>query len=372
MDLPAQRRSTGPTRFLVIGATLVLCLGLAACNGSGAPTTPAGGSLPLGINGSPAAPSPTVLTVASATPAATASPVLAVLPSPGSLKLLWQKAGPATDKTSTVATAIDPVSGDVWVAIPFENRYWILSPAGKYRESWGQAGTEPGQFDFSDHAQTPDGWGALAFAPDGSFFVGDTGNHRVEHFDKNRHFVAAWGSFGTEDGQFAQIVSLATDGQTVYVGDGSRGDIQAFHSDGAFIRSFGSDGGFTEVALDSSGNVHAVNPQNSVGANMALAVFAPDGSERSRIDLSAATGWPIAVTVDAAGATFVGMELEHFPFTALGVLEIGPSGQVARMWAGGGDELTTSPAGDAIYVSRGVQLDGTTWPYVRKYAVPKP
>ena len=372
MDLPAPRRSNGATRSLVVGAALAFSLGLAACSGSVAPTAPAGGSLSSGAQGSPATAAPTVPAGASATPAATASPVLAVLPSPGSLRLLWQKAGPATDKTSTVAMAIDPLSGDVWVAIPFENRYWILSPAGVYRESWGQGGTGSGQFDFSDHAQTPDGWGALAFAPDGSFFVGDTGNHRVEHFDKDRHFVAAWGSFGTGDGQFAQIVSLATDGQTVYVGDGGRGDIQAFQPDGTFMRSFGADGGFTEVALDTNGNVHAVNPQNSVGADMALAVFAPDGTERSRIDLSAATGWPVAVTVDAAGATFVGIELDHFPFTALGVLEVAPSGQVTRMWAGGGDELTTTPAGDSIYVSRGVQLDGTTWPYVRKYAVPKP
>lgn len=372
MDLPAPRRSNGATRSLVVVAMLAFSLGLAACSGSVAPTAPAGGPPSPAAAGSPATPAPTVLAVASATPASTASPVLAVLPSPGSLKLLWQKAGPATDKTSTVATAIDPLSGDVWVAIPFENRYWILSPAGVYRESWGQAGTGPGQFDFSDHAQKPDGWGALAFAPDGSFFVGDTGNNRVEHFDKDRHFVAAWGSFGTGDGQFGQIVSLATDGQTVYVGDGDRYDIQAFHPDGTFIRSFGADGGFTEVALDTKGNIHAVNPQNSVGAVGALAIFAPDGAERSRLDLSAATGWPIAVTVDAVGATFVGIELDHFPFTALGVLEISLSGQVTRMWQGGGDELTSTPAGDSIYVSRGVQLDGTTWPYVRKYAVPKP
>jgi hypothetical protein len=372
--------TVGPLQGMVV-AGLVLAFGIEACTGSVAPTgptAPVAESPSSGSQRSLVAPSPSVLAVPSAPPAATASPVptaspvLAVLPSPGSLKLLWQKSGPVTDRTSTVGTAIDPISGNVWVAIPFENRYWIISPAGAYRESWGAGGTGPGQFDFSDHAQNPDGWGPLAFAPDGSFFVGDTGNHRVQHFDKNRHFVAAWGSFGTDDGQFGQIVSLATDGQTVYVGDGSRGDIQAFQPDGTFIRSFGADGGFFQVALDNDGDIHATNPQNSVGADMTLAVFAPDGTERSQIDLSAATGWPVAVTVDAAGVTFVGMELDHFPWTALGMLEVAPSGQVTRMWAGGGDVFTTTPAGDSLYVSRGAQLDNTNWTYLRKYAVPKP
>jgi hypothetical protein len=284
---------------------------------------------------------------------------------------VWQKGGPVTDKTSTMASALDPVSGNLWVAVPFENRYWIMAPDGKYLESWGTAGTGDGQLDFSDHAQTPDGFGAIAFAPDGSFYVGDTGNHRVQEFDRNHHFVKAWGSFGSGDGQFIQITSLATDGKTVYVGDGGRGDISEFDRNGTFVRSFGASGGFAFVALDASGRLHATNPQSSTGVPMAMAIFKPDGIQQSSTDLSGWHGWPVAVTVDAAGATYVGIELVDFPYTGIAVVEIDPAGHITRSWDGGSDMLTVTPAGDALYMTRGEQLDGTTWPYVRKYALPK-
>ena len=288
------------------------------------------------------------------------------------LTLLWQQGGPATDKSSTVMSALDPATGSLWVAVPFENRYWIFSPDGKYLESWGTGGTGPGQFDFSDHAQTPDGFGAIAFAPDGSFYVGDTGNHRIEQFDKSRHFVKAFGTFGTGDGQFVQIVTVATDGTTVYVGDGGRYDIQAFSADGVFKRSFGADGGFANLALDAMGRIHATNSQNSVGAALAMAIFTPDGKQSSSTDLTNAGGWPVTLTVDADGYSYVGIELGQFPFTGIGIVEIDPSGGVTRTLGGGGDALTVTPAGDAIYVTRGIQLDPTIWQYVRKYAIPKP
>ena len=290
--------------------------------------------------------------------------------------LLWAKGGPTTGNTSTEASAIDPVTGNVWVAVPFEDRYWIMSPDGRYLESWGVTGTGPGQFDFSDHAQNPDGWGAIAFAPDGAFYVGDTGNHRVQAFDASRHFVRQWGTFGGDDGQFLQIATIATDGKTVYVGDGSRWDIQAFRTDGTFLRSFGADGGFWSIAMGPDGAVRAVNGEFDRGVPMEMAIFDPDGSMRSVTDLTAFAsidGRPESTTVDAAGEAYVAIELARYPFTPLAVVEIDPAGRVVRSWAdSGGDMLTVTPGADAIYASLGVQLDGSQWKVLRKYALPKP
>ena len=238
--------SDRPRRALAVAAVLTLIV--AACGGGAASTAPS--ATVARATSTPVA----VVATATPTPASTStvapSPTQAPAASQIALTPLWQKGGPVTDKTSTVGSAIDPVTGNLWVAVPFENRYWIISPKGKYLESWGQAGTGPGQFDFSDHLPNPDGWGAIAFAPDGSFYVGDTGNHRVQAFDAKRRFLRHWGAFGTDDGQFVQIDSLATDGQTVYVGDGDRHDIQAFDASGAFVRAFGSDDGFDFLALD--------------------------------------------------------------------------------------------------------------------------
>jgi hypothetical protein len=368
MSVPARSRPSPMRRTLVV-FTLAFGLALTACGSSADPTSPPSAAAPTAT---PSSGATTPIAAATATPAPT--PVVTPTPAPSltALSLLWQKGGPVTDATSTVASAIDPATGDVWVAVPFENKYWILSPDGKYLESWGQAGTGDGQFDFSDHAQHPDGWGAIAFAPDGSFYVGDTGNDRVQEFDAHRKFVRQWGTFGTGDGQFTQVTSLATDGHVVYVGDGDRYDIQAFDTSGKFIRSFGADGGFQILALGPHGGIHATNPQNPVGATFAMAVFGPDGAVQSTTDLSRFGGWPVAVTVDAVGNSYVSIEVGHYPFTALGIVVIDSSGRITGALDGGGDALTVTPAGDALYVSRGVQLDTTQWTNVRKYALPKP
>jgi hypothetical protein len=379
MRVPASRPRIAAARSRA-AVTVVLALGLAACGSSAASSTsqPAAAATIASASGSAAthgaaasgtaAPTAraTVVPSVSPTPAATSAVTL------GSLKLLWQGGGPVTDRTSTVATAIDPVTGNLWVAVPFENRYWIMSPDGKYLESWGKAGTGPGQFDFSDHAQTPDAWGAIAFTPDGGFYVGDTGNHRVQQFDKSRRFVRAWGTFGTGDGQFVQIVSVATDGKTVYVGDGDRYDTQAFDSSGTFVRSFGADGGFYNLALDAKGVLHATNAQNPVGAAMAMATFGSDGKELARVDLGFTGGAPSSVSTDDAGNSYVTIEIDKYPWTALGTWEIDPAERVVRGWKEGADVATVTPGGDALYLSRGIQLDTTQWPNLQKYALPKP
>ena len=92
---------------------------------------------------------------------------------------------------------------------------------------------------------------------------------------------------------------------------------------------------------------------------------------RSTTDLSSAGGWPQAVAVDSAGNSYVSIEVGHYPWTSRGIVEIDPTGQVVRTLGGGGDHATVTPAGDRIYVTRGVQLDGTQWTDVRAFEIPK-
>lgn len=368
MRVPMNPRTGG--RRAPLGLAMILVLATAACGGATASTPPSSAATPAAAPASPTA----VLQTTAASAAAAASPTAtSEQPSQAPLAVLWDKGGPAGSNTSTVSSAIDPLTGNLWVAVPFENRFWILSPQGKYLESWGTPGSGPGQFDLSDHAQHPDGWGAIAFAPDGSFFIGDTGRDRVEEFDAKRTFVRQWGSFGSGDGQFTQITSIATDGKTVYVGDGQRYDIQAFKADGTFLRAFGADAGWSVVAVDARGRVHATNPQNPAGAAFGMAIFGPDGTPTTQSDLTVFGGWPVSVSVDAAGDSFVSVELGESPFTPLALVEIDPMGRVVRSWPGvGNDVATVTQQADAVYTTRGVQLDGTQWTSVRKYALPAP
>jgi sugar lactone lactonase YvrE len=64
---------------------------------------------------------------------------------------------------------------------------------GTYIKSWGRAGSKPGEF------SSPHG---LAFDSRGRLFVADTGNNRLQIFDQEGRFVAAWTQFGRPSGIF--------------------------------------------------------------------------------------------------------------------------------------------------------------------------
>jgi DNA-binding beta-propeller fold protein YncE len=297
-------------------------------------------------------------TLASTTSVAPGTAILSALPP------LWKSTGPAGANPSFQPLAVDPKTADVWAAVPFENLFWVFAPDGKYLMSWGTAGSGPGQLDLSDHLQNPDGFGAIAFAPDGRFYIGDVGNNRVEEFDPTRHFVKAWGSFGSGDGQFAQITAVATDGKTVYVGDGVRGDIQAFDSDGTYLRTFADvGGGFGAfIAVDQAGNIYATNPSQSAPA---VAKFDLMGNQIGRFDMSP-IGDAVGLAVDSRGHIIVGAASRNAPYGPLGTYELGSDGHILRGWAfGGGGYLALSATGDTVYVS------GWTWPYIEAYAIPK-
>jgi DNA-binding beta-propeller fold protein YncE len=289
------------------------------------------------------------------------------------LELLWEAGGPAPEHPGTMSMAIHPITGDIWVAVPHDNVYWIMSPDGEYKETWGETGSGPGQFRFEDPSQTtPVALGAIAFAPDGSFYVGDLGNFRVQHFDAERHYVGEWGSFGQGDGQFSQIWSIATDGKTVYVGDCSRYDIQAFDGGGTFLGAFGGADSFCEIAMGSDGLLRALTIEPSSG-EQAYAIFGPGGEERSRVALDVLDevglmAGSLAVAPD--GHAFISVwdpGQPDLPYVRL--IELSPEG-VARQFAPVGEDLLVSADGQALYVSRGIDALSERWDAIRKYALP--
>ncbi|MEX2142972.1 MAG: flippase activity-associated protein Agl23 [Anaerolineales bacterium] len=102
----------------------------------------------------------------------------------------------------------------------------------------GGLGSEEGRFN------SPRG---LAAAPDGSVFVADSFNHRIQHLASDGSFIAAWGvqsdqaAIEKPAGTFSEPwgVAVSPDGRFVYVADTWNHRIQKFTASGNFIGMWG-------------------------------------------------------------------------------------------------------------------------------------
>ncbi len=116
---------------------------------------------------------------------------------------------------------------------PFEGKNIQLKSAAVI----GDPGTEPGQF------QRPRD---IAAAPDGTIYVADSENNRIQHMTAAGEILHVWGTFGDSSigvaagGTFNQPwgIAVGSDG-IVFVADTWNHRIQSFTPDGKFIHEWG-------------------------------------------------------------------------------------------------------------------------------------
>ena len=103
--------------------------------------------------------------------------------------------------------AIDPRNGDFYVSDGYGNaRVHKHAPDGKPLFSWGESGTDPGQFNIVHNICTDrDGW----------VYVADRENHRVQVFDPNGKYQTQWVNLARPCGLY---IDQKGD-QRVYVGE---------------------------------------------------------------------------------------------------------------------------------------------------------
>jgi DNA-binding beta-propeller fold protein YncE len=171
---------------------------------------------------------------------------------------------------------VSPIISEEIIADPYEGKE-ISFPADT---SFGKSGDGLGEFN------TPRG---IAVAPDGSLYISDTGNHRIQHLSKDGQVLHSWGSFADSStgtappGTFYEPWGLAIgkDG-SVFVADTWNHRIQKFSPEGRSITMWGYFGqgesgeafwGPRDIAIDSDGHVLI-----SDTGNKRIVVFDQDGN----------------------------------------------------------------------------------------------
>lgn len=253
--------------------------------------------------------------------------------------------------------------GSLYVADSRNHRIQRFAADGTLLNTWGSyadqgAGAAPGGTFYEP-------WD-VAVGPDGSVYVSDTWNHRVQKFTADGQFVTMWGYFGQAEQPDAfwgpRGIAVDADGRVFVVDTGNK-RVVIFDADGSFIAQFGeagfNEGQFEEpvgIAFDEQGNVYITDTWNQ-----RIQVLAPSADRQFFTPLRA---WEIV--------GWQGESLDNKPFLAVSpvnghvfvtdpeeprVLEFDGEGNFIRGW---GDYSTTT---DGFSLAAGVTVtqEGDVW-----------
>jgi DNA-binding beta-propeller fold protein YncE len=257
---------------------------------------------------------------------------------------------------------------DIYVADSRNHRILHIASDGSLLHEWGTFGDQASGNAPIGTFYEP--WG-VAVGPDGSVYVTDTWNHRVQKFEADGTPVKTWGQYGTplpelpeSKASFWGPRGIAVDGEgRVYVADTGNKRIVVFDEDGNYLTEFGTagfdPGQFDEpvsVAVAEDGTVYVTDTWNQ-----RVQSFIPteDGMFFMPLAQWDVNGW-------------FGQSLENKPFIAVGgeqnhvfitdpegyrIIEFTGDGQFVRTWGDFG------VADNEIGLAAGVDVDseGNVW-----------
>ena len=165
-------------------------------------------------------------------------------------------AGIAVDPEGTRIYAVD-IGGSS------SNEHKVLvfdAKSGAHLFDIGKRGVKDGEFNLPRDA---------VVAPDGSIYVVDGGNFRVQKFTPDGKFISTFGAIGRQLGQFSRPKEAAVDAAgNVYIVDAAFGNFQIFNPAGELLLAVGNrsnaDGPAkfslpAGIAVDSDGRVYVVD-----------------------------------------------------------------------------------------------------------------
>ncbi len=215
--------------------------------------------------------------------------------------------------------------GSVYVVDAGNHRLQRFTADGEFLETIGRRSLA------ADESDQPRGFNEpwdLAFAPDGSIYVADTWNHRIQKLDAEGNPVTAWGTFGefgVETGEAGRGAFYGPRGvavgpepltgsqqdRLIYVTDTGNKRVQVFAADGEFAFQWGG-GGPKEGQLDEPVGI-ILGPRGQVYVadawNHRVQVFDSDGTFLRQWPIE---GWDSGVAeekpylaVDSQGRVYV-------------------------------------------------------------------
>ncbi len=128
----------------------------------------------------------------------------------------------------------------------------------------------------------------VAWDAAGNIFVADgMGNARIAKFDKEGKFVKSWGKRGTGNGEFANVRSIAVDGQgNIYAADGGNKRLQVFDNDGNFKTAFTNVGNAQAICMTKGATpglfVSNSNPVNDIDTGGEIYKMSLDGTIKGK------------------------------------------------------------------------------------------
>ncbi len=217
--------------------------------------------------------------------------------------------------------------GSLYVSDIGANRIFHFDSQGNLLGSWGQPGA-------SEASPAPPGtfnepWG-IAVGPDGSVYVADTWNHRIQKFTAEGDFLTMWGVFGQAETPeaFWGPRDVAVDAQgRVFVSDTGNKRIVIFDGEGRPLSQ--ATAGFNEptgIALAPDGTLFVADTWNQRVVRLDTAfegIYTPAGEWQVH-------GW-------------LGQSLDNKPY-----LTVLPDGRIALTDPEGYRVLLFSPSGEFI------------------------
>ncbi|GAB4503367.1 MAG: hypothetical protein Fur0043_03590 [Anaerolineales bacterium] len=292
--------------------------------------------------------------------------------------LVWGEGGEKEIALNAPRALSFAPDGTLYIADSRNHRIVHLDASGNQLGQWGS---------FADGISSPavpgtfnEPWG-VAVGPDGSVYVTDTWNHRVQKFTASGRLLTTWGQYGTEEQKdgFWGPRGIAVDSQGyVYVADTGNKRIVVFDADGNYISEFGSaglqPGQFDEpvgVVIDNSGKLFVTDTWNQRVQSFTISedrlTFLPDRQWE-------VFGWygqsldnkPF-IAVNAAGHVFVTDPEQHR------VIEFTGEGEVVRTWGDAVETETTFglTAGIAVDTQGHIWVTDALYNRVLRFTLPK-